>query len=142
MTVSAILSTKGGEIISTTPDATLESAARTLADNKIGALIVLHDGGKVCGIVSERDIVRLVASGGASALGSPVDSCMTQKVVSCTSDESIDSVMEKMTKGKFRHVPVIDNGHLSGIISIGDVVKLKIQQAERDAEELKRYIAG
>lgn len=142
MTVSAILSQKGNNVITVSPNSTLQEAAELLSTNRIGAVIVMDDDGKVCGILSERDIVRSVSQAGARALESSVAGCMTSKVISATSEETVDSLMSKMTAGKFRHLPVIDAGRLSGIISIGDVVKRKIEQAERDAEEMKRYIAG
>jgi CBS domain-containing protein len=142
MTVAAILGDKGNSIISAGPDASLEVIAGTLAKNKIGAIIILEKDGSVCGIASERDVVRQVAQEGRDALGKPVSGCMTRKVISCSPEQTIDEVMGIMTKNKFRHIPVMDDGKLVGIISIGDVVKRKIEQAERDAEEMKRYIAG
>lgn len=142
MAVSEILAEKGGNVITANQQTTLEEASKILAGHKIGALVVVTDNEKVCGIVSERDIVRDIANIGPAALDKPIADCMTHRVVSCSSDDVVDTLMEKMTAGKFRHLPVIDNGVLKGIISIGDVVKRKIEQAERDAEEMKRYIAG
>ena len=142
MAVAEILAEKGGNVITFGPETTLEDASKTLANHKIGALVVVNEHDKVCGIVSERDIVRDIAKAGSGALMKPVSDCMTHRVISCSSDDLVDTLMEKMTAGKFRHLPVIDNGVLKGIISIGDVVKRKIEQAERDAEEMKRYIAG
>jgi len=142
MAVSEILAEKGGNVITVSQQTTLKEAATILANNKIGALIVVAANEKVCGILSERDIVRDIANSGANALKQTVSECMTHRVVSCSSDDVIDVLMEKMTAGKFRHLPVIDNGILKGIVSIGDVVKRKIEQAERDAEEMKRYITG
>ena len=141
MSVSEILSGKGSEVITTTPNASLLEVATILSERKIGALIV-KDGSKVCGIVSERDIVRHISKDGADALTQKVAECMTKSVISSRRSDSIDLVMEKMTAGRFRHLPVIEDGELLGIISIGDVVKRKIEQAVRDAEELKRYIAS
>ena len=141
MSVSEILSGKGGNVITVAPDTSLDEVAGTLAKHKIGALVA-KDGDAVCGIVSERDIVRHIASDGGDALQHTVGDCMTKAVISCTRSDTIDTVMEKMTAGRFRHLPVIEEGELLGIISIGDVVKRKIEQAERDAEELKRYIAS
>ena len=141
MSVSEILSGKGDKVITVTPDTHLVEVARTLAKHKIGALVV-KDGDAVCGIVSERDIVRHIAGDGADALQHTVADCMTKSVISCSRADTIDTVMEKMTAGRFRHLPVIEFGDLHGIISIGDVVKRKIEMAERDAEELKRYIAS
>ena len=141
MSVSEILSGKGGSVITVSPDTSLVEVSKTLAKHKIGALVA-KNGNYVCGIVSERDIVRHIAQDGAEALQHTVADCMTKEVVSCTRSDSIDTVMEKMTSGRFRHLPVIENTELLGIISIGDVVKRKIDMAERDAEELKRYIAS
>ena len=144
MSVSEILGSKGGnapQVITTQPDAALQDVAELLAKHKIGALVVL-DGSQVCGILSERDIVRQIARDKAEALSQTVSQCMTKAVISCTRSDTIDLVMEKMTGGRFRHLPVIEDGKLEGIISIGDVVKRKIEQAERDAEDLKRYIAS
>ncbi|MEP0944006.1 MAG: CBS domain-containing protein [Rhizobiaceae bacterium] len=141
MSVSEILNGKGGTVITVTPETSLVDVTKTLAKHKIGALVA-KDGNAVCGIVSERDIVRHVANDGAEALQHNVADCMTKAVISCTRTDTIDTVMEKMTAGRFRHLPVIEDGELLGIISIGDVVKRKIEMAERDAEELKRYIAS
>ena len=141
MSVSEILNGKGGTVITVTPETSLVDVTKTLAKHKIGALVA-KDGNAVCGIVSERDIVRHVANDGAEALQHTVADCMTKAVISCTRTDTIDTVMEKMTAGRFRHLPVIEDGELLGIISIGDVVKRKIEMAERDAEELKRYIAS
>lgn len=142
MTVSEILATKGRDVFTASADDTIQEISNTLASKKIGATVVLDDNEKVCGIASERDIVRQIAKLGASALEQSISTCMTHKVVSCDETETIDNLMEKMTLGRFRHLPVISHGKLTGIISIGDVVKLKIQKAEHEAEEMKRYIAG
>ena len=142
MSVSAILAEKGRKVVTANTNTTIKDIIKTLAEKKIGAAVVLSDQEQVCGIVSERDVVREIARSGASVLDEPVSTCMTNKVVSCGEHDSIDELMEKMTQGRFRHLPVIDNDKLTGIISIGDVVKRKIRQAELDAEDMKRYIAG
>ena len=142
MSVSEILADKGSGVVTSPQNSAIMEVAKILADRKIGAAVVVDDGGQVCGIVSERDIVRHIASDGVEALSKPIDVCMTKNVVSCERAETIDGVMEKMSAGRFRHLPVIEKGELLGIISIGDVVKRKIQMAEQDAEDLKRYIAG
>ncbi len=142
MSVADILAAKGNEVISVAEPSTLHEVTTVLAKHKIGAVIVLEDNGDVCGIASERDIVRQIAANGPEALGDRIDSCMTRNVIFCEKRDSIDTILEKMTKGRFRHLPVMEDGSLVGFISIGDVVKLKIAQTERDAEELKRYIAG
>jgi len=142
MSVSEILASKGRDVFTADSDMTIQEVSNILGTKKIGATVVLNSDGKVCGIASERDIVREVAKSGSKALSQPISNCMTQKVISCDETETIDGLMEKMTKGRFRHLPVISDGKLTGIISIGDVVKRKIEQAEREAEEMKRYIAG
>ena len=141
MTVHYILEGKGRDVATASPDTALKEIAAQLAERKIGALVIV-DGATVKGIVSERDLVRHIANNGSAALDMAVSQCMTSKVISCEPSETIDQVMGKRTAGRFRHLPVLDEGKLAGIISIGDVVKRKIEQTERDAEELKRYIAG
>ncbi len=141
MSVSEILAVKGSDVVTATKSASLAEVAASLANRGIGALVVM-DGDTVCGIASERDLIRAIDAKGASALSDPINSCMTSKVVSCAPGDTIDQLMDMMTKGRFRHLPVIEDGKLAGIVSIGDVVKRKIEQAERDAEELKRYIAS
>lgn len=142
MAVSEILAQKGRDVYTANSGDTIQEISKILAERKIGAAVIMNDDGKVCGIASERDLVREVAKHGCDALSKPISSCMTQNVISCGEDELIDSLMDKMTKGRFRHLPVIEKGKLTGLISIGDVVKRKIEVAERDAEEMKRYIAG
>ena len=142
MTVAAILSEKGTDVATAKKDQTISEIAGILASKKIGAVVIVDDANKVCGIISERDIVRELASDGAGCLDKPCSSGMTGKVISCSVDNTINEVMGVMTKHRFRHMPVIDDGKLGGIISIGDVVKRKIEQAERDAEELRNYIAA
>jgi CBS domain-containing protein len=140
MTVSIILAAKGRDVVSVEPNATLSSAVALLAEKRIGALVVLGVDRRIVGILSERDIVRALAEHGTDTLGAPVSQVMTRKVSTCTESETIPSIMERMTAGKFRHVPVIDQGRLAGIISIGDVVKHRLQQMERDSEAMRDYI--
>jgi CBS domain-containing protein len=142
MTVRQILDEKGREVVTVSPTMSTEEAARHLAEHKIGAVIVTGVSGKISGILSERDIVRAMASKGAGALSAPISSIMTAKVVTCTEEHTVHQVMELMTKGRFRHLPVEDHGKLVGIISIGDVVRRRIEDVEREAEEIKAYIAG
>lgn len=142
MTVKQILDLKGREVVTVSPSMGTEDAVRFLADNKIGAVVVTGPGGKVAGILSERDIVRAFASKGADALAMPISSIMTSKVTTCGEDHTVNQVMELMTNGRFRHLPVEEDGKLIGIISIGDVVRRRIEDAEREAEEIKAYIAG
>jgi len=142
MSVSEILSTKGRDVFTAKSNITIESITKILAEKKIGAAVILDEDNKVCGIASERDIIRQIAKSGYEALSKPISICMTQRVISCDESETIDNLMEKMTAGRFRHLPVISDGELNGIISIGDVVKRKIKKAEHEALEMKRYIAG
>ena len=140
MTVATILSDKGREVATTTAAKTVADAVALLARKKIGALVVV-EGDRIAGIISERDIVRAIAATGGAALTEPVDAIMTRTVVTCTDAETIDSVMGRMTRGRFRHLPVVRGGKLDGIVSIGDVVKARISQVEREAEDMRAYIA-
>ncbi|HEY7665539.1 MAG TPA: CBS domain-containing protein [Xanthobacteraceae bacterium] len=140
MTVKAILAAKGGAIISIEPTATLESAARKLSEHKIGALVVLGPDRRVIGILSERDIVRSLADEGADALAKPLAQVMTRKVVTCGQSDTVGVLMERMTTGKFRHVPVVEQDQLVGIVSIGDVVKHRLHEMERESAALRDYI--
>ncbi len=141
MIVNRILSIKGSNVVSIKPDRTLGEAAKLLSEKRIGALLVCDDQQPVSGIVSERDIVRAISADGALALSEPVSQFITEKVVSCTTKTQINDVMEIMTREKFRHVPVVENGSLVGIVSIGDVVKLRLEEIEAEAQAIKEYIA-
>jgi CBS domain-containing protein len=136
MTIKTILSQKGDDVITIAPDASLAKAAQMLAEHRIGALIVTDSDKRVGGIISERDIVRAVAAGGAAALDQRVQEVMTHKVVTCNTAVGVAEIMEKMTAGKFRHVPVVELGRLVGIISIGDVVKAQLDEYEGEIETL------
>jgi len=140
MHVNNILSAKGGHVVSIGPTATLETAARTLAERKIGALVVLGPDRRIVGILSERDIVRVLAEQGASALTQPLSQVMTRKVFTCSPSETIGVIMERMTAGKFRHVPVIEQDQVVGVVSIGDVVKYRLQEMEHESAALRDYI--
>lgn len=140
MIVKTILSAKGSDVISIEPTATLEIAVRTLADHRIGALLVLGPDRRVIGILSERDIVRVLAEQGAGALNQPLSQVMTRKVVTCNSSETIGVIMEWMTAGKFRHVPVVEQDQVIGVVSIGDVVKYRLQEMEHESAALRDYI--
>jgi CBS domain-containing protein len=141
MTVKSILEEKGRDVITLPATETIEGAVKTLANHKIGALIIASASGKIEGILSERDIVRIIAGEGASALKKPVTAAMTSKVKTCTEASTVNEVMETMTKGRFRHLPVEHGGKIAGIISIGDVVKRRIREIERETEQIKQYIA-
>jgi len=140
MTVANILASKGREVFTTMPEAPLVEVVDRLASKRIGAIVVTDKSGKICGIVSERDIVRELARRGPDILSRPVSDCMTPKVFTCSEKDTIDEVMGVMSANRFRHLPVETGGRLAGIISIGDVVKLKIEKAEQDAAELRNYI--
>lgn len=141
MSVASILKHKGSDVVTIRPSDTLHDAARTLAKHRIGAVVVLGGGGDVAGILSERDVVSALARSGTGALDRPVSEYMTGNVVTCTPGETTEDLMEKMTQGRFRHLPVVDGGELRGIISIGDVVKRRIDDAIHEAQSLKEYIA-
>jgi len=139
MTVSAILDTKGRNILSVPPEAKLSAAVKLLGERKIGAVLVMN-AGRIEGILSERDIVRVLGDRGASVLDEPVSSVMTRKVVSCTQSDTVAGIMEMMTHGKFRHLPVVEGERVVGLISIGDVVKWRVQEYEHEQEALREYI--
>ena len=139
MTVKAILDAKGRHVMSVAPDAKLSSAVKMLSERRIGAVVVV-EGSRIEGILSERDIVRFLGERGPGVLDEPVRAVMTRKVVTCKEADTVGSLMEIMTTGKFRHLPVIEHDKLVGIISIGDVVKLRVQEYEAEQEALRDYI--
>lgn len=141
MTVALILAAKGRDVATTQPHRTLQEIATLLAEKGIGAVIVTGGDGEVLGILSERDIVRAIGRHGVEVLQDSVSKHMTSKVVSTSLDEAIDTVMEIMTSGRFRHVPVIHNGRLAGVVSIGDVVKHRLALMESEHRALRDYIA-
>ena len=134
MTVKAILAAKRGDVVTMEPTADLTAAAKLLAAHRIGAVVILGADRRMVGILSERDIVRALAERCPAALKETVGQVMTRNVVSCGEDETIRSIMERMTAGKFRHMPVVVAGRLAGIISIGDVVKLRAQRSDRSGK--------
>jgi CBS domain-containing protein len=141
MTVRAILSHKGRDVVTIAPTATLSEAVKLLSERRIGAVIVTGADSRVAGILSERDIVRVIGERGHAALEENVGAVMTRKVITCTETDTIASIMERMTAGKFRHLPVVDQGRLAGVISIGDVVKMRVHEIEHETEALREYIA-
>ena len=141
MTVANILSGKDADIISVSPDCRLQEAASILAKHRIGAILVMK-GDVIEGMLSERDLVRGIADGAGECLQDTVASVMTPSVITCSSKDSVAFVMEVMTKKRIRHIPVLEDGALVGIISIGDVVKAKIAMAEQEADALKSYITS
>ena len=142
MTVATMLSRKGREVVTTSATASIAETIDTLARRKIGALVVVEEEDRLVGIISERDIVRAIAEKGAAVLAAPLASVMTRTVITCSQSETVDDVMARMTRGRFRHLPVVEDGRLAGIISIGDVVKTRIEQVEQEAEEMRAYIAA
>ena len=132
MTVARILAEKGRDVFTTQPHRTLKEVIELLAEKGVGAVVVSDASLSVLGIVSERDVVRVLAKHGASALDDPVSRYMTPKVITATRDDSIDHVMQTMTTGRFRHVPVVEEGRLIGIISIGDVVKRQVNALDSE----------
>jgi CBS domain-containing protein len=140
MTVKAILTNKGSNILTIEPTADVAAAARILAERRIGALVVTGPERRVIGIVSERDLVRVLAERGPAALDLALTEVMTRKVATCSPADTISSIMERMTDGKFRHVPVVEQGRLVGIVSIGDVVKYRLREMEQEQAALRDYI--
>lgn len=141
MSVERILAGKGRDVISIDPQSTLAEAARMLNHHRIGAIVVIDVSEALVGILSERDVVRAVAEGGADALRQPVSSRMTGNVVTCRPDAGIDELMTLMTERKFRHVPIVEGGRLRGIVSIGDIVKQRLSEIETEHRALRDYIA-
>ena len=142
MFVSDILGTKGGLVYTISPATSVAQAAAQLSTRRIGSLVVVDKHGDVAGIVSERDIVRALALFGDLALDRDVGEIMTRDVVTCDPDDSIDEVMATMTRGRFRHVPVVKHGELYGLVSIGDVVKARLEEQAHEAEALRAYIVA
>ena len=142
MLVSQILKEKGDMVFTASPSETVAAAAALLHARRVGAMVVLDEGEEVVGIVSERDIVRVVAEKGAEALTLKVADCMTRDVVFASPQETVDSLLGRMTDRRIRHLPVLKDGRLIGIISIGDLVKSKIAETVAEAETLKAYISA
>lgn len=142
MLVSQVLKEKGDLVFTISPDESVADAAALLYERQVGAAVVLGDGGKVAGMLSERDLVRVVALEGAEGLGRPVSSCMTRQVIFAAPDETVESLLARMTDRRVRHLPVLQGGRLVGLVSIGDLVKRKIAETEAEREELKAYIAA
>jgi CBS domain-containing protein len=140
MTVARIINEKGRDVVTVAPEKSLAEVAAVLSQKGIGAVVVV-EGGAIRGIISERDIVRALARHGAEALRKLAVECMTARVITCRPEETIHDVMQKMTSGRFRHLPVVEDGKLTGIVSIGDVVKRRIEEVEREAEQIREYIA-
>jgi CBS domain-containing protein len=140
MTVARILADKGTSVATVSPDRSLGDVIHSLAEKRIGALVVAHPDGTVAGIVSERDIMRALARLGAATFDAPVGDHMTANVTTCTRSTTIEDVMQLMTEGRFRHIPVCEHGRLVGIVSIGDVVARRIAAVEAEQQALREYI--
>lgn len=141
MNVATILKLKGRDVVTASPDTALLEIARLLSQHKIGCIVIAGDDGTVSGIVSERDIVKELARAGASVLDEPVETYMTKAVVNCLGSDTMDQLMGEMTAHRFRHMPVMDQGRLVGLVSIGDVVRMRIAEAEMEAAAMREYIA-
>lgn len=141
MRIADLLRHKGSDVASVLPELPVSGLLEDLAGANVGAMVVVDSSGSLVGIVSERDVVRRLTERGAELLQAPVSEIMTTSVVTCTTNESLDSLAAIMTERRIRHMPVVDDGQLVGIVSIGDVVKSRIQQLESDREQLESYIA-
>jgi len=142
MLVSQIFKDKGDRLVTARPDDTIAIAAETLKREQIGAVMVVDERGELAGILSERDIVRAMPEHGPEVFGLPVEKLMTREVVTCGPGDQVHEIMKNMTSGRFRHIPVKDDGKLVGIISIGDVVKSRLQELETETSQLRDYIVG
>jgi CBS domain-containing protein len=141
MPVSRILGDKGNNVVTVPPSASVQVVVEVLAKHRIGAVIVTDQTGKPLGIASERDVIRSLSKHGAGALGQSVDSIMTTNLKTCSRGDSEADIMRMMTENRIRHLPVVENGRLAGIISIGDVVKHRIAAIEHESDEMRSYIA-
>ncbi len=139
MNIGQILKAKGRAVATARPDATLLEISTKLAQKRIGAIVIVGDKGEVAGIISERDIIRRLGERGPSVLSEPVSQSMTANVISCHETSTLDELMEIMTQGRFRHVPVIEDNALVGIVSIGDVVKNHIAEVEMEVTAMRGY---
>jgi CBS domain-containing protein len=140
MIVKNILVGKRGDVVTIEPNADLTAAVKLLAERRIGAVVILGADHRVVGILSERDIVRVLAEHGPTVLNEPVGQVMTRDVKTCSEDDTVESLMGRMTAGKFRHMPVVEQGKLIGIVSIGDVVKNRVEEIEHESKSLRDYI--
>ncbi|WP_114377089.1 CBS domain-containing protein [Elioraea thermophila] len=142
MLVETILKEKGREVVSVAPTTPVAEAAKILSARRIGSVLVRDDGGGIAGILSERDIVRGIADHGAASIAMPVSALMTRDVVFASPADTLDAVLAVMTERRFRHLPVLENGRLVGLVSIGDVVKRKIEEVTEEAEGLRAFVQG
>ncbi len=141
MNVATILQSKGGNVVTARPTATIAEIASLLRDARIGAVVISSDRVRVEGILSERDIVRALAEHGEATLSHTAADLMTRNVTTCTPSDDVAHLMSVMTSGRFRHLPVMEEGALVGLVSIGDVVRVRVEEVEREAEALREYVA-
>jgi CBS domain-containing protein len=139
LTIQTLLALKGATVCTIEPTATIACAAKALSDHDIGALVVTDGEGAIVGIISERDIVRVISARGRAALDTPVTEVMTRKVITCGRHDKVDDMMVRMTEGKLRHLPVVEEGRLIGVVSIRDVVKSRLREMEQDSTALREY---
>jgi CBS domain-containing protein len=142
MHVAVVLKRKGNRIVSAAPDDSVAAVTRLLTEHRIGAVLVMGDDGQPVGILSERDVVRAIARDGAAALDRPVADLMTRELITAAPDDTVADMMAVMTERRIRHVPIVESGRVIGVISIGDVVKARIDDAELEVESLRGYVAG
>lgn len=142
MRVADVIRGKGSKVVTVTPETDVRTLLSTLSEHKIGAVVVSNDGVSIDGIVSERDIVRALAAHGASVVSEPVRSIMTSDVTTCEMDTHVDELMTLMTEGRFRHLPILVDGTIAGLVSIGDIVKYRVGELEQEREALSKYITS
>ena len=140
MNVATVLKSKGRTVTTARAESTLKEVAELLASKKIGVVVISGEAGRVIGILSERDVVRLIADKGPAALTLSVGDVMTRNVITCEEKSTLDELMETMTAGRFRHIPVVERGELVGLISIGDVVKYHLADMELEVSAMRSYL--
>ena len=141
MTIASILGSKGRDLFRLSPNSSLRDVVQLLSDQKIG-VVLLMEGDALEGILSERDVVKALSSCGSAALDEPARAYMTGNVIACSESDTIVTVMTRMTEGRFRHMPVVADGKVVGLVSIGDVVKSRIEETQREVEDMRAYIAA
>jgi CBS domain-containing protein len=142
MKVKSILDQKGRAVTTISNAQTLQEAVKTLGEKRIGALLVVSHEEGLDGILSERDIIKAIALQGESALALPIEKVMTHNVITAQESDEVHSLLEKMTQGRFRHIPIIEGSEIRGMVSIGDIVKARLEEMAQEQEHLKNYIAG
>ena len=142
MRITEVLRRKGDTVVTITPDRTVRELLALLGEHRIGAIVVSEDGRKVAGIVSERDVVRRLPADGDGVLDAPVSAIMTAEVYTCSREDSVEDLMSAMTERRIRHVPILVDGELVGIVSIGDLVKHRLAELQAERDHLTAYITG